>query len=54
MKKACSLAKSAFDHAIAELDNLAWKIISWDFTSIIQFQQEGNLSLWTTVPEEGK
>ena len=44
--KACSLAKSAFDDAIAELDTLSEESYK-DSTLIMQLLRD-NLTLWTT------
>ncbi|KAM7375908.1 hypothetical protein PAMP_005669 [Pampus punctatissimus] len=52
-EKACTLAKKAFDEAIAELDHLNEESYK-DSTLIMQLLRD-NLTLWTsdTAPEEG-
>ena len=49
-KKACELAKSAFDDAIAELDQLSEDSYK-DATLIMQLLRD-NLTLWTSDPSE--
>lgn len=49
-KKACELAKSAFDDAIAELDNLKEESYK-DSTLIMQLLRD-NLTLWTSENEQ--
>ena len=51
-KKACSLAKAAFDEAIAELDTLSEDSYK-DSTLIMQLLRD-NLTLWTTDLQQGK
>ena len=48
-KKACELAKKAFDDAIAELDNLKEESYK-DSTLIMQLLRD-NLTLWTSEQE---
>ena len=50
--KACKLAKSAFDDAIAELDNLDEEQYK-DSTTIMQLLRD-NLTLWTSDLQEGE
>ena len=49
-QKACSLAKKAFDDAIAELDNLKEESYK-DSTLIMQLLRD-NLTLWTSESEQ--
>eukprot|EP00340_Litonotus_pictus_P005624 CAMPEP_0170514680 /NCGR_PEP_ID=MMETSP0209-20121228/1255_1 /TAXON_ID=665100 ORGANISM="Litonotus pictus, Strain P1" /NCGR_SAMPLE_ID=MMETSP0209 /ASSEMBLY_ACC=CAM_ASM_000301 /LENGTH=116 /DNA_ID=CAMNT_0010798865 /DNA_START=513 /DNA_END=863 /DNA_ORIENTATION=- len=49
-KKACDLAKKAFDNAIAELDNL--KEDSYKDSTLIMQLLRDNLTLWTSGQEE--
>ncbi|TPP60891.1 Tyrosine 3-monooxygenase/tryptophan 5-monooxygenase activation protein theta polypeptide [Fasciola gigantica] len=51
-KKACKLAKTAFDDAIAELDSLSEESYK-DSTLIMQLLRD-NLTLWTSDAEGGK
>lgn len=52
MLRACHLAKSAFDEAIAELDTLSEDSYK-DSTLIMQLLRD-NLTLWTSdLPEDG-
>ena len=51
-EKACSLAKTAFDQAIAQLDTLSEKSYK-DSTLIMQLLKE-NLTLWTSDTKETK
>jgi len=50
-KKACELAKSAFDHAISKLDKLNESSYK-DSTLIMQLLRD-NLTLWTSDNQEG-
>lgn len=49
-KKACDLAKNAFDEAISQLDNLPEDSYK-DSTLIMQLLRD-NLTLWSNDPEE--
>lgn len=51
-EKACSLAKTAFDDALAEIDSLSEESYK-DSTLIMQLLRD-NLSLWTSDVAEGK
>ena len=51
-KKACELAKKAFDDAIAELDNL--KEDSYKDSTLIMQLLRDNLTLWTSENDEGE
>merc|ERR1712059_47360 len=48
-KEACTLAKTAFDEAIAELDHL--KEDSYKDSTLIMQLLRDNLTLWTSEPE---
>merc|ERR1712099_73463 len=50
-KKACQLAKDAFDEAISKLDKLE-EVDYKDSTLIMQLLRD-NLTLWTSTDEEG-
>lgn len=50
-EKACELAKSAFDDAIAELDTLSEECYK-DSTLIMQLLRD-NLTLWTSDNNDG-
>eukprot|EP00362_Geleiidae_sp_MMETSP1317_P001003 CAMPEP_0201281766 /NCGR_PEP_ID=MMETSP1317-20130820/3978_1 /ASSEMBLY_ACC=CAM_ASM_000770 /TAXON_ID=187299 /ORGANISM="Undescribed Undescribed, Strain Undescribed" /LENGTH=64 /DNA_ID=CAMNT_0047592561 /DNA_START=600 /DNA_END=794 /DNA_ORIENTATION=+ len=51
-EKACKLAKTAFDEAIAELDNVEEDQYK-DSTTIMQLLRD-NLTLWTSDMPEGQ
>jgi len=50
-EKACSLAKTAFDQAIGELDNLTEEENYKDSTLIMQLLRD-NLTLWNSGEED--